>query len=62
MSIYNKQEWIDHIEDIETKVKVLEDNLINNMPHNNFLEDLTTLDDVIINDGIYNKTLAKVYY
>ena len=103
MSIYNKQEWIDHIEDIETgeliqegtlyrarlmnhmedgiytahdemiqlevkvknietKVKVLEDNLINNMPHNNFLEDLTTLDDVIINDGIYNKVLAKVYY
>ena len=103
MSIYKKQEWIDHIEDIdtgeliqegtlygarlmnhmedgiytahdemiqlevkvknvETKVKVLEDNLINNMPHNNFLEDLTTLDDVIINDGIYNKTLAKVYY
>ena len=94
MSIYNKQEWIDHIEDIDTgeliqegtlycarlmnhmeegiytahdemiqlEVKVLEDNLINNMPHNNFLEDLTTLDDVIINDGIYNKVLAKVYY
>ena len=94
MSIYNKQEWIDHIEDIETgeliqegtlycarlmnhmedgiytahdemiqlEVKVLEDNLINNMPHNNFLEDLTTLDDVIINDGIYNKVLAKVSY
>ena len=50
------------VKNIETKVKVLEDNLINNMPHNNFLEDLTTLDDVIINDGIYNKTLAKVYY
>ena len=94
MSIYNKQEWIDHIEDIDTgeliqegtlycarlmnhmedgiytahdemiqlEVKVLEDNLINNMPHNNFLEDLTTLDDIVINDGIYNKTLAKVYY
>ena len=50
------------VKNIETKVKVLEDNLINNMPHNNFLEDLTTLDDVVINDGIYNKTLAKVYY
>ena len=94
MSVYKKQEWIDHIEDIDTgeliqegtlycarlmnhmedgiytahdemiqlEVKVLEDNLINNMPHNNFLEDLTTLDDVVINDGIYNKTLAKVYY
>ena len=103
MSVYKKQEWIDHIEDIdtgeilqegtlycarlmnhiedgiytahdeiinlrvelkniETKVKVLEDNLINNMPHNNFLEDLTTLDDVTINDGIYDKVLAKVYY
>ena len=94
MSIYTKQEWIDHIEDIDTgeliqegtlycarlmnhmedgiytahdemiqlEVKVLEDNLINNMPHNNFLEDLTSLDDIIINDGIYNKTLAKVYY
>ena len=103
MSVYKKQEWIDHIEEsetgeilqegalycarlmnhiedgiytahdeminlrvelknIETKVKVLEDNLINNMPHNNFLEDLTTLDDVVINDGIYNKTLAKVSY
>ena len=32
------------------------------MPHSKFVEDLTTLDDVIINDGIYNKTLAKVYY
>lgn len=103
MSIYTKNEWIDHIEDVDTgevlqvgtlycarlmnhmedgiesahsemiametavknmqtKVKVLEDNLINNMPHNNFLEDLTTLDDVVITDGIYNKTLAKVYY
>ena len=103
MSIYTKNEWIDHIEDVDTgevlqvgtlycarlmnhmedgiesahsemiamdtavknmqtKVKVLEDNLINNMPHNNFLEDLTTLDDIIITDGIYNKTLAKVYY
>ena len=103
MSIYAKNEWIDHIEDVDTgevlqvgtlycarlmnhmedgiesahsemiametavknmqtKVKVLEDNLINNMPHNNFLEDLTTLDDIIITDGIYNKTLAKVYY
>ena len=50
------------LKNIETKVKVLEDNLINNMPHNNFLEDLTTLDDIVINDGIYNKTLAKVYY
>ena len=101
MSVYKKQEWIDHIEDIdtgeilqegtlycarlmnhmedgiytahdemiqlevkvknmETKVKVLEDNLINNMPHNNFLEDLTTLDDIVINDGIYNKTLGGV--
>ena len=103
MSIYTKNEWIDHIEDVDTgevlqvgtlycarlmnhmedgiesahsemiamdtavknmqtKVKVLEDNLINNMPHNNFLEDLTTLDDIVINDGIYNKVLAKVYY
>ena len=103
MSIYTKQEWIDHIEDIETgeliqegtlycarimnkmedgiytahdemiqlevkvknietKVKVLEDNLINNMPHNNFLEDLTSLDDIVINDGIYDKALARVYY
>lgn len=103
MSIYTKNDWIDHIEDVDTgevlqvgtlycarlmnhmedgiesahsemiametavknmqtKVKVLEDNLINNMPHNNFLEDLTTLDDIVINDGIYNKTLAKVYY
>lgn len=103
MSIYAKNEWIDHIEDVDTgevlqvgtlycarlmnhmedgiesahsemiametavknmqtKVKVLEDNLINNMPHNNFLEDLTTLDDIIITDGIYNKVLAKVYY
>ena len=50
------------VKNIETKVKVLEDNLINNMPHNNFLEDLSTLDDIVINDGIYNKTLAKVYY
>ncbi len=50
------------VKNMETKVKVLEDNLINNMPHNNFLEDLTSLDDIIINDGIYNKTLAKVYY
>ena len=103
MSIYTKNEWIDHIEDVDTgevlqvgtlycarlmnhmedgiesahsemiametavknmqtKVKVLEDNLINNMPHNNVLEDLTTLDDIVINDGIYNKVLAKVYY
>ena len=50
------------VKNMETKIKVLEDNLINNMPHNNFLEDLTTLDDVVINDGIYNKTLAKVSY
>ena len=94
MSVYKKQEWIDHIEDIDTgeilqegtlycarlmnhiedgiytahdemiqlEVKVLEDNLINNMPHNNFLEDLSTLDDIVINDGIYDKVLAKVYY
>ena len=50
------------VKNIETKVKVLEDNLINNMPHNNFLEDLTSLDDVVINDVIYDKVLAKVYY
>ena len=103
MSIYTKNEWIDHIEDVDTgevlqvgtlycarlmnhmedgiesahsemiamdtavknmqtKVKVLEDNLINNMPHNNFLEDLTTRDYINIVDGIYNKTLAKGYY
>jgi hypothetical protein len=103
MSIYAKNEWIDHIEDVDTgevlqvgtlycarlmnhmedgiesahsemiametavknmqtKVKVLEDNLINNMPHNNFLEDLTTLDDINIVDGIYSPILGKVYY
>ena len=50
------------LKNIETKVKVLEDNLISNMPHNNFLEDFTSLDDVVINDGIYDKVLAKVYY
>ena len=103
MSIYKMQEWIDHIEDIETgellqegtlycarlmnhmekgiydahieindlwilikaldaKIKILEDSLINNMPHNNFLEDLTSLDNVVVHDGIYNKPLARIGY
>ena len=47
---------------MQTKVKVLEDNLINNMPHNNFLEDLTTLDDINVVDGIYSPILGKIYY
>ena len=103
MSIYNKQEWIDHIEDIETgeviqegtlycarlmnhmedgiftahdemidleitvknlqsRVSTLEGNLINNMPYNNFLEDLTTLDDINLIDGVYDPKQAKIYY
>lgn len=103
MSIYNKQEWIDHIQDIETgellqegtlycarlmnnmengiesahnelivldatvkslqtRIEVMEKNLINDMPHNNFLEDLSTLDDIEIIDGVYSPILAKVYY
>lgn len=103
MSIYKKQEWIDHIEDIETgeviqegtlycarlmnhmedgiftahdemidleitvknlqsRVSTLEGNLINNMPYNNFLEDLTTLDDINLIDGVYDPKQAKIYY
>lgn len=103
MSIYKKQEWIDHIEDIDTgeviqagtlycarlmnhmedgiftahdemidleitvknlqsRVSTLEGNLINNMPYNNFLEDLTTLDDINLIDGVYDPKQAKIYY
>ena len=103
MSLYNKQEWIDHIEDIETgellqegtlycarlmnhmedgiesahielinfdsivkalqtRVEVLEGNLVNNMPHNNFLEDFSSFGDITIIDGIYDPISKKVYY
>ena len=103
MSLYKKQEWIDHIEDIETgellqqgtlycarlmnhiedgiedahieivvidslvksletRVNVLESNLVNNMPHNNFVEDFSAFGDIIIIDGIYDATSHKVYY
>lgn len=102
MSVYVKNEWIDHIEDIEsgeiiqegtlycarlmnhiekgiedahlelidfnnkvlsleTKVKVLEDNLINNMPHNNFYEDFSSVGYVRIIEGMYNPTFRKIY-
>ena len=103
MSIYTKQEWIDHIEDIDTgeilqegtlycarlmnhiedgiftahdemieleilinnlqtRVNTLEGNLVNNMPHNNFFEDFTTLNDVNLIDGVYDPKQAKIFY
>lgn len=99
---YTKNEWVDHIEDIETgeilqqgtlycarlmnniengislahdeivkctnvisdlevKVKVLENNLINNLPQNNFYEDFSNLNDIEIISGIYNETFKKIY-
>lgn len=102
MSSYEKNDWIDHIEDVETgeilqegtlycarlmnhmedgilnahseliylaniinmletKVKLLEDSLINNMPHNNFHEHFASVNDVIIIDGIYDETYKKIY-
>lgn len=100
--MYNKNEWIDQIEDVdsgevlqlgtlycarlmnniengienahldiigvkniinslETKVKVLEDNLVNNMPYNNFYEDFSNLDEVVIVKGTYDKVYRKIY-
>ena len=102
MSIYNKNEWVDHVEDIdtgailqegtlycarlmnhieegiylahteleeacikidglETKVTTLEQNIINGMTANNFIEDLSSLNDVLITDGIYNQSTTKLY-
>lgn len=49
------------ISDLEVKVKVLENNLINNLPQNNFYEDFTNLDDIEIISGIYNDILKKIY-
>lgn len=49
------------IDSLETKVKVLEDNLVNNMPYNNFYEDFSNLDDVTIVKGTYDKIYRKVY-
>lgn len=49
------------INSLETKVKVLEDNLVNNMPYNNFYEDFSNLDDVVIVKGTYDKVYRKIY-
>lgn len=49
------------INSLETKVKVLEDNLVNNMPYNNFYEDFSSLDDVVIVKGSYDKVYRKIY-
>lgn len=100
--MYNKNEWVDQIEDVdsgevlqfgtlycarlmnniedgienahlliidgmnkisslETKVKVLEDNLVNNMPQNNFFEDFSNIDDVVIISGIYDGIYKRIY-
>lgn len=49
------------ISSLETKVKVLEDNLVNNMPQNNFLEDFSNIDDVVIISGIYDGIYKRIY-
>ena len=102
MSVYKKQEWIDHIEDVDTgellqegtlycarlmnhmengiysahdemiqlemllrklqtRLDILEGNVVNEMPHNNFLEDFSSLKDINLIDGVYDSTLAKIY-
>lgn len=49
------------ISSLETKVKVLEDNLVNNMPQNNFFEDFSNIDDVVIISGIYDGIYKRIY-
>ena len=49
------------LEMCETKIKILEDNLVNNMPHNNFYEDFSNLDDINIIAGSFNEIYKKVY-
>lgn len=54
-------ECINKISSLETKVKVLEDNLVNNMPQNNFFEDFSNIDDVVIISGIYDGIYKRIY-
>lgn len=49
------------ISSLETKVKVLEDSLVNNMPQNNFFEDFSNIDDVVIISGIYDGIYKRIY-
>ena len=49
------------ISSLETKVKVLEDNLVKNMPQNNFFEDFSNIDDVVIISGIYDGIYKRIY-
>lgn len=51
-----------NISALETKVKTLESSLVNNMQFNNFFEDFSTLDDVLVTDGVYSKSLGKISY
>ena len=103
MSIYKKQEWVDHIEDIDTgeilqdgtlycarlmnhmedgiysahdemiELQILVQNLQtrvdtlkkkkkNNMPNKKFYEDFSTLNDINLIDGVYDKKKKKIYY
>ena len=56
----NIDEALANIENLTTKVITLEKSLVNNMQFNNFIEDFSNLDDVIIIDGIYNKSLGRI--
>ena len=49
------------ISNLEVKVQVLENNLINNLPQKNFYEDFSNLDEIEIINGIYNETFKKIY-
>ena len=39
-----------------------ENSLMNNTQFNNFIEDFRTLDDVLVTDGVYSKSLGKISY